>query len=171
ANIKATTLLWMMSTSRSNYNGGSEIFRSCRFVFDTSPPIRFSLSLFFHRGGATFRFWKAINMKCRGELMGVDMLLLHAKVILMPATVNSYRVIKYHFSGPFILVTSDMVEEVYVTAEGIVPESEIIKPPKAGAEEAIEMWTEVALASGDMYAEPSARKSGHRFANKRTVER
>ncbi|CAN6830237.1 unnamed protein product [Brassica oleracea var. botrytis] len=56
---------------------------------------------------------------------------------------HSYRVIKYHFSGPFILVTSDMVEEVYVTAEG---------------------------TSGDMYAEPSARKSGHRFANKRTVE-
>ncbi|CAN6838205.1 unnamed protein product [Brassica oleracea] len=27
----------------------------------------------------------------------------------------------------------------------VVPESEIIKPPKAGAEEAIEMWTEVAL--------------------------
>ncbi|KAF3575802.1 hypothetical protein DY000_02033208 [Brassica cretica] len=59
--------------------------------------------------GATFLFWKAINMKCRGELMGVDMLLLHAM---------SSGVIKYHFSGPFILATSDMVEEVYVTAEG-----------------------------------------------------
>ncbi|KAF3556668.1 hypothetical protein F2Q69_00015852 [Brassica cretica] len=52
-----------------------------------TPPIK-SLSLFFYRGGATFLFWKAINMKCRGELMGVDMLLLHAMVKLMPATVN-----------------------------------------------------------------------------------
>ncbi|WZZ75758.1 hypothetical protein YC2023_087128 [Brassica napus] len=49
-------------------------------------------------------------MKRRGELMGVDMLLLHAK--------QSCRVIKYHFPGPFILATSDMAEEVYVTAEG-----------------------------------------------------
>ncbi|KAG5411265.1 hypothetical protein IGI04_007584 [Brassica rapa subsp. trilocularis] len=75
--------------------------------------------------------------------------------IFMPATFNirqSCKVIKYHFPGPFILATSDMVEEVYVTAEAGAKASK----------EAIEMWTEVAL-------EPSARKAGHQSANKRTV--
>ncbi|KAH0850136.1 hypothetical protein HID58_007217, partial [Brassica napus] len=84
-------------------------------------------------------------------------------------------IMKYHFSGTFILPTFDMVEQKYVTAE-VVLESKILKPPKAGAKaskEAIEMWTEVSLetftASGDMYAEPSARKPGHQSANNSTV--
>ncbi|KAH0939318.1 hypothetical protein HID58_006779, partial [Brassica napus] len=38
--------------------------------------------------------------------------------ILLEHNHQSCRVIKYHFPGPFILATSDMVEEVYVTAEG-----------------------------------------------------
>ncbi|KAH0915991.1 hypothetical protein HID58_030437, partial [Brassica napus] len=80
-------------------------------------------------------------------------------------------IMKYHFSGTFILPTFDMVEQKYVTAE-VFLESKILKPPKAGAKaskEAIEMWTEVSLASGDMYAEPSARKPGHQSANNCTV--
>ncbi|KAL0793759.1 hypothetical protein Bca101_065136 [Brassica carinata] len=54
----------------------------------------------------------------------------------------------------------------------VVPESKIIKPPKAKAKaskEAIEMWTEVSRASGDIYAEPSAKKSGHQSANNSTM--
>ncbi|KAG2311575.1 hypothetical protein Bca52824_023132 [Brassica carinata] len=54
----------------------------------------------------------------------------------------------------------------------VVPESKIIKPPKARAKaskEALEMWTEVSRASGDIYAEPSARKSGHQSANNSTI--
>ncbi|KAG5392833.1 hypothetical protein IGI04_022796 [Brassica rapa subsp. trilocularis] len=54
---------------------------------------------------------------------------------------QSCGVMKYHFSGTFILPTFDMVEQKYVTAE----------------------------ASGDMYAEPSARKPGHQSANNCTV--
>ncbi|KAL0729944.1 hypothetical protein Bca4012_026037 [Brassica carinata] len=62
---------------------------------------------------------------------------------------HSCGVMKYHFSG-----------------------TKIIKPPKARAKaskEALEMWTEVSRASGDIYAEPSARKSGHQSANNSTI--